>query len=172
MGKILLYSAGRACQSLSSNILVPSGVATASVQGFLDTSGNTKTELYISAGSNYASATITNLRFMNGLTSYVSNDKDTDFDISHYTTRELSDITYNSRASTSSVSGCIYTVSVTNTSSESQEINSIKFTKRLYSSSTSSSITCLILGYFFDSAVTLASGETKTFAVNLDFRNY
>ena len=170
MGKIKLYKAGLACQALQTN---PSDASVANFKAthdFKDTSGNTCNGLmWNTTGTNQLINSAKALQYYSDLTGYVSADTETDFSLDHYARREISNITY-TRSNTAQTGGRIYTLQITNGNSAEISVGSIKFEKMIFAlkSGSSSSVTCLIFGYFFDTPVTIPAGGTKTFVVNFD----
>ena len=167
MGKILLYKGGLACQSLLGNT-DSSAYSNAAiyVHPFLTVDG---TEISALVYSTSTGTWIQNVRMYDGLTGYVSADGENDFSLSHYTAREISDISY-SNSSSNQTGGKIYTIQATNGGSSEVTVKSVKFVKSLKGKDSSGNINkdTLIMGYFFDSPVTIGVGETKTFVVNFD----
>ena len=166
MGKLLLYRAGGACQSI-----------------LVGKSGNTNTEIaetttldgsvftYIMNTSSY----FENFKPYNGLTGYVSQKDISEYNMNDYALSEISGVSYPSRTSVQTIYGKNYLISVKNNNNSSVEVNSIQFVKKIYfydkPGNTIREKDSLVLAYFFDETVTIESGVTKTFTVNLDFFN-
>lgn len=167
MGKILLYGAGRACQAYSCEPTVQGEGYAVHPYKTIDGTSSSAVYWYTYSTTNY-NYIMNNMKFYTGLTSYASADTESDFSLDHYTTREISGLSY-SRSTSTQTAGRIYTCQVTNNNAEDITVGSIKFTKDVYyQSSGSSKKNCLILGYFFDSPVTIPAGGVKTFVVNFD----
>lgn len=177
MGKIMLYKAGRMCQSLS--VITP---ASTNSRFYIDTNsykatdGTTLTGIICTtyANATVAVSTVNNMSLFRSITGYVSPDTVSDFDASDYTTNEISNISY-TRTESVSKNGRILNISATNNGASAVSVGSIKFTKSLVVRDTDGhdgNYTCLICGYFLDTPVTIEAGATKTFAVNIDCWNY
>ena len=175
MSKIILYNAGRVAQSLTTtNQNNGNSAQPISTANFKDTSNTSHTTLFFSEyTTTLGVSSLLNISLFNDITGYVSADELADFNVSDYTTNEISDITY-TRAKSLSINGAIYTITATNNGASDVDVGSIKFTKNLYGTSGGPSVpwTCLVFGYFLDNPVTIGVGETKTFAVNFDCINY
>ena len=166
MGTIKLYKPGRACQSYLGNTAGSSGNSTLETHPFKALDGTEYNVLYWSTN---AAGYIKNALIYDSLIGYVSADSENDFSLDHYTTREISNISY-SRTSSNQIGGKIYTIQATNNGAEDVTVGSIKFTKEIGSKNNSGmyNINCLLMAYFLDSPVTIPAGGVKTFVVNFD----
>jgi len=169
MGKILLYSAGRACQSFLSNTGAVNNELT--VHPYKDINGAQYTGLYWADNNNVY---FVNASIYNGVTGYISADTEQDFsldlsDAKSYETRDFQNISY-SRSSSNQTGGKIYTIQATNNGSEAITVCSLKFRKNIKrkTNSGATDTDCVLWGYFLDAPVTIGVGETKTFAINID----
>lgn len=167
MGKVLLYGAGKACLAMQcAPTTETDGYSTNPFKVLNGTQYNSM-YYYTYSTSNYQSM-MPSFQIYNGLTGYASADTEDDFSLEHYTTREISNVSY-VRTATAERGGRVYSIRVTNNNSESVSVGSIKFTKSIACPAKSSTgKDALILGYFFDSAVTINPGESKTFAIEFN----
>lgn len=164
MSKILLYTAGKACVAMQ---CIPTTATDGyQVNAYKDINGNSYNTIYFYtySTSNYNNI-MKGMQFYANLTGYCSADTEDDFSLDHYTTREIADLTYE-RTVTAQRGGRTYTIKVTNNGDSDVSVGSMKFTKAIYAPAESAGDkTCLILGVFFDSPVTISAGETKLFAI-------
>ena len=167
MGKILLYKAGKAvmaylCAPTTSSLQ-------SSVKPFKLLDGTEVDYLfYGTGGGDDGNLVGKNARLFNDCTVYASEDTENDFSLDHYTTREISNLSY-SRTSSAQLAGRIYTIQITNNGASSVDVGSLKFTKVLRQTRNANySAGSLMFGYFFDAPVTIDAGETKTFAINFE----
>lgn len=170
MGKLMLYGAGRACQSLA--CLSPGSNGT-NVTAFKDKDGNSRNALAYGTGTNSTQYN-KNTGYFRDLTGYISADTIEDFDLTDYTTNAIANVSSSSSSAQSGTNGRIYTITATNNNTEAIIVASIKFTKTIayFYSNSFGDCTALICGYFLDTPVTIEAGATKTFAVNIDCWNY
>lgn len=167
MGKLMLYSAGRAMLSQCCH-------ATSDAYGDTPTYKTLDGQSYSKLGyAKTAAQAVKVYGFCQSLTGYVSADTVEDFSLDHYTTRELANISY-SRTEAGNVNGRAYTITATNNNASAVTVGSIKFTKTINyaTSGAAGDKVALISGYFLDTPVTIEAGATKTFAVNIDCWNY
>ena len=174
MGKLMLYGAGRACQIITCKDN-DSGVVYMTVPTFKDTSGTDRNTISKTTSSSYVSNFKENASLFMNLTGYISTDTIDDFTLDTsktkaYQTNAIADISY-TRSSAVSTNGRTYTITATNDGASAVSVSSIKFTKTVWYNNNTSS-TCLTVGYFLDTPVTIEAGATKTFAVNIDCWNY
>lgn len=139
------------------------------VPTYKDTSGTEHTTLYLGASPSYNDELKSMVHFFQGMTAYATADLSDNYSISDYSAQNIENSSVNIQQIfrlTAYSTGQV--VTITNNSEEQKNVNCIKFVKNLYYNySTTRKSPCLICGYYLDTPLTLAAGESKTITIEM-----